>query len=51
MDKPNTTNLGTLDNDKIKKNLLVKKWSMVYLLKKHSEKAEKCIQKGLNNIK
>ncbi len=24
---------------------------MVYFLKKHSEKAEKCIQKGLNNIK
>jgi hypothetical protein len=24
---------------------------MVYLLKKHPEKAEKCLQEGLNNIK
>ena len=51
MYKPNTKILGTLNNNKNEKIFLQKKLSMVYFLKKHSEKAEKCIQKGLNNIK
>jgi hypothetical protein len=44
---PNTKILGTLNNNKIKKNLFVKKLSMV---KKHSEKAEKYLEESLNNI-
>jgi hypothetical protein len=51
MYKSNTKILGTLNNNKIYKNLLVKKLSMVYLLKRHSEKAEKYLQQFLNNIK
>ncbi len=51
MYKPNTKILGTLNNNKIEKIFYQKKFSMVYFLKKHSEKAEKWIQKGLNNIK
>ncbi len=51
MYKPNTKILGTLNNNEVNKNLFVKKWIMVYLLKKHLEKAEKFHQEGLNNIK
>ncbi len=51
MNKSNKKILGALNNNKIKKNILVKKWSMMYLLQKHSEKDEKCLQEGLNNIK